>query len=146
VAHSRRRRTERGQAIVEVAIILPFLAMLVLGGLDLGRAYYYTTALTGAAGFGARVGNNHLLPSTANIQNAVIAAAPELNLNSTNITVTYTCSGCFGASGSFAADPQAPPTVTVTVTWQYKPLTPLIGKLFPGGVATLVGTAEGPVS
>ena len=144
MAQSRRR--QRGQAIVEMAIVLPFLALLVLGGLDLGRAYYYTTALYGAAGFGARVGNNHLLPSTANIQNAVLQAVPELGLQTADVTVTYTCAGCFGASGLFASDPQVPPTVTVTVQWKYQPLTPLVSKLFTGGRATLVGTAEGPVS
>lgn len=141
------RRRERGQAVVEMAFVLPFLALLVLGGLDLGRAYYYTTALYGAAREGVILGSDHATPSVTNIKQAVIAAAPELSLTASSVQVTYTCVGCYGdTTKTFTSNPQNQPTVSVTVSWTYQPLTPLIGTFFPGGKATLVGSAEGPVT
>jgi Flp pilus assembly protein TadG len=50
----RRRRGERGQAITEFAMVLPFLAMLVLVFVSFGKALYYYIELTHIANEGAR--------------------------------------------------------------------------------------------
>ncbi len=47
------RRGQRGAAIVELALALPLLALLVMGVVDLGRAYRLKTRLANAAREGA---------------------------------------------------------------------------------------------
>ncbi len=49
------RRPKRGQALAELAIMIPFLVIAMMGFFDLGRAYYYQIALTNAAREGARL-------------------------------------------------------------------------------------------
>ena len=135
----------RGQAVVELAMVMPFLMLLVLGGLDVGRAYYFTTSVAGAAREGVRVGSDPTVTTSA-IQQAVISAAPELNLSASAITVTTTCSTCYASLTGGSYNPgQAPQTVTVVVVWSFAPVTPGIANLFPNGLATLVGTATGPI-
>jgi len=45
---------ERGANLVELALLLPFLFMLLMGVADLGRAFYTYVSLTNAAREGAR--------------------------------------------------------------------------------------------
>ena len=51
-----RLRNKRAQAMVEMALILPFLTLLTLGAADLGRAFYLHLEITGAARAGMRSG------------------------------------------------------------------------------------------
>src|SRR5438067_13600377 len=46
-------RSERGQALVEAALLLPILCVLAMGAIDFGRAYYTYTELANAAREGA---------------------------------------------------------------------------------------------
>lgn len=48
------RRDERGQALVEFALVLPILLALIIGILDFGRALDYYNQVTQLAGQGAR--------------------------------------------------------------------------------------------
>jgi len=48
------RRRERGQALVETAIILPVFLMCLFGVVDMGRAIWATTSLASAAREAAR--------------------------------------------------------------------------------------------
>jgi Flp pilus assembly protein TadG len=50
-----RRAVRRGSALLELALVLPFLAALLLGVADIGRAYAEQVAVTEAAHQGARV-------------------------------------------------------------------------------------------
>jgi Flp pilus assembly protein TadG len=50
----RRRRGDRGQAIIEFAMVLPFIAALILIFVSFGKAVYYYIELTHAANIGAR--------------------------------------------------------------------------------------------
>jgi hypothetical protein len=43
-------RNEKGQALVELALLLPFIMMLVLGVLEIGRAWQHKQTLTDARG------------------------------------------------------------------------------------------------
>ena len=51
-----RWRNKRAQALVETALILPFLTLLTLGAADLGRAFYLHLEITGASRAGMRSG------------------------------------------------------------------------------------------
>jgi len=46
---TRALRDEKGQGLVELALVLPLLLLILLGIADLGRAFYYTVLITGAA-------------------------------------------------------------------------------------------------
>ena len=52
----RRRRRERGQALVEFTLILPVFLLVLLGMLEYGSAYDHRTAMAYAVREGARVG------------------------------------------------------------------------------------------
>jgi hypothetical protein len=49
------KRRERGQVLVEFAVVLPMFALLLFGILDVGRLVYINSALSQAAREGARV-------------------------------------------------------------------------------------------
>src|SRR2546427_3780688 len=51
--HSRLRR-KRAQALAEMAVMVPFLIIGMMGMLDLGRAFYYQISITNAVREGAR--------------------------------------------------------------------------------------------
>ena len=50
------RRSESGGAAVELAVVLPFLLLIVAGVVDYGRAYYTATTVANAARAGAEYG------------------------------------------------------------------------------------------
>ena len=47
-----RRHATRGQALTELVLVLPLLALLFIGVLDLGRAYHTQVAVANAARVG----------------------------------------------------------------------------------------------
>ncbi len=48
--------SQRGQALVEYALLLPIFLLLAMGILDLGRVVYFYSAINNAAREGARYG------------------------------------------------------------------------------------------
>jgi hypothetical protein len=64
-------RKRRGQALAEMAVMVPFLVIGMMGMLDLGRAFYYQISITNAVREGARYAvqpyYNGLNPSCATI-------------------------------------------------------------------------------
>jgi hypothetical protein len=53
---STRWRRRAGQSLVEMAMVMPVLALLTFGLVDFGRAYYFQVSVTNAAREGARSG------------------------------------------------------------------------------------------
>ncbi|NJD27675.1 MAG: hypothetical protein FIA92_05205 [Chloroflexi bacterium] len=126
------RHPTRGQAFVELALVLPVLLVLVLAGVDLGRLFFAQIAVTNAAREGAMVaaedptsysGGNPCDATT----NAVTCAAVNESQGFVAVTpadVTMTCTpACAKAYGN---------KVTVTVTGHFTVLTPIIW-VFTGG-------------
>lgn len=138
--------------MVEVGLVLPLLAVVVFGFVDLGRAYRLKTRLTNAAHEGAayaqyspnRVGN---LGVCADPDNIVYAARYEEGVSSGfTVTVKYTTQltesppavwipivGCSGAV------PAA--RVVVTASAPFQLMTPLMASLV-GNPVTLQESAE----
>jgi Flp pilus assembly protein TadG len=129
----------RGQSIVEFALILPLLALLVLGAVDLTRSFYYYIILQNATREAARVLID--FPEEYSDTNACAAAVREAQ--------NYLTLTCSGGSPSITVSPAAnsagnPPIrqpgrhpVTVTATASFQPMTFLIRNFAPGGVITL---------
>jgi Flp pilus assembly protein TadG len=124
----RSRTTCGGQALVEFALVLPIVVLLVFALFDAGRAVWYYAELTNAARVGARVAmvnqsnDASCNPSAdrtfkcAAAQQAVgmgIASAsiPDLSITGTDCAVFGSCA------------------VTVSVSYPYVPVTPVISQI-----------------
>lgn len=55
---SRWSKRRKGQALVEMAMVIPVIVMLMLGAADLGRAFYMDIEVTGSSRAGMREGVN----------------------------------------------------------------------------------------
>jgi Flp pilus assembly protein TadG len=135
----RRGRGDRGLALVEFAIILPFLSLLVFGVVDLGRAWQLQNRLSNAAREGASVAQFFPTSVAAGCRsgsNATDRATQEdLELSAMDgfaVTVDKIVAGvadpitgCESPSESAASGDM----VRVTVRANYHLLTPLVGAL-----------------
>jgi hypothetical protein len=63
-------RKQRGQSLVEFAMVVPFLLLVVVGTIEIGRAYYYYNTLSKSVREGARYVSGHPYDSSAELPNA----------------------------------------------------------------------------
>ena len=120
---------EKGKSIFEVAILFPILILLLMGGMNLGRAYYATVALNDAAEEGAMYAA--IDPENlTEIQNRAVHASSGLITFETNNVARVPSNG-------FTAG--AP--VTVTVTYDFELYTPIIQTFVGSGAIALRGQA-----
>ncbi len=118
-----RARRQRGQAIVELALLLPVLAMLLLGGVDLGRAYFSYSAVANATRVGAVYAINNggtgldaaEVTKRTEVMKDLIQreAAPQVAVDRARITITNTGDMAPGSN------------VTIQVQYDFHLLTPL---------------------
>jgi Flp pilus assembly protein TadG len=120
------RGKSRGQSLVEFALVLLPLLMLLIGIIDVGRAIYGFNTVANASREAARYA---IVDQTAGevVQTAVESAAA-LDLDATDVAFT-TCAVKFCQ-------------LSVTVSWDYTPVTPLIGDMFN---PTISSTTSMPV-
>jgi len=125
----RGRQVEWGQSAVEFALLVTVLLMFLMAILDLGRGLYAYTAITAAAQEGVRYALIH--PGDGAGVDAVVRRHA-VGLDPTRMT-------------SALFEPQ-PDIVSVTVTYDFVLITPLIGDLVGSeGVLRLqVAAATGP--
>lgn len=114
------RSRQRGQELVEYALALPLFLLLVMGILDMGRATYYYSAIHNSAREGARYGIIHPEDVTG-IETVVLTKA--VGLDPAFLTVT-----------TVLPDED---TIRVTVTFQFRPITPIVGALLGSNEVTL---------
>jgi Flp pilus assembly protein TadG len=127
---------ERGQSIVELALALPILLIVLLGLLDLGRAYYVLVALEDMAAEGATYAAIHP-GDVAEIQTRTAAASSGLVEVDTS-AVLFECPTCAGG-------PSGGDSVTVTVPYTFTFVTPFASLFVEDGWIELRGTATGVV-
>ena len=110
-------RSQRGQTLIEMVLLLPIIFLLCFGIFDFGRAVYFKSVLTNAAREGARYGSTDA-SSTGSITNAVNRHL--YGINPADITVTILDTG--------------PTTnlIQVTVSYNYTPVTPVIARVLGG--------------
>jgi hypothetical protein len=121
-----------------MAVGFMLLAPILIGCVDLGRAYFAYDILVHGVNEGVRIGT--FTPNTDAIVAAVRAASTSLNLQSGDVAVT-----CY--SGSSPTTKACTSMVTgdsvkVGATVLFTPITPLIGNLLPGGTLTVGATAQ----
>ena len=116
---------KNGQTLVEFALILPVFLFLIVVIFDFGRAVYYYSTIHNAAREGARYGVIH--PGTADY--AAIAARAEeyaVGLGISDITVDVNA-----GPDENVADMDNP-TIKVTVSYSFRPVTPFVTNLLCG--------------
>lgn len=143
------RRDERGQAMVELALVIPIVLVILFGIVDFGRALNYWNDETDLANIGARIAavGSSALPTTGPCANQASITAyvkcwaaidsPEL-WNSSTGTGDIT-SVCISSPGAGAVGSDVTVQVKATFSWL-----PLVGKAVTGavgGTSTLTGTA-----
>lgn len=120
------RKNNRGQAIVEFALILPVLVVLVMGLLEFGLFFHAHINVTYAAREAARIA---ALDTNATDQ-TITATAQATMPTVSNLTVTVS--------------PPAPRVtglpVTVSVSLPHTFLTPLIATLMPANPYTITSS------
>jgi Flp pilus assembly protein TadG len=121
---------QRGQTLVEFAVIIPVFLLLAVVIFDFGRAVYYYSAIHNAAREGARYGAvNYLVVSgknTADVGGMKAAAtnyAIGLGLSTSNVVA--------GLGVPEYAGGEDNPTVDVIVTYCFVPVTPLVDIFVP---------------
>ena len=100
------RRNEAGQALMELALFFPIALLLMLGVVDLGRAFHMYTTLANAAREGARYATSNPLDS------AGVRAAIEQEASGSNIDLTTSSIIIEFPNGTTA--PGNPVKVTIT--------------------------------
>lgn len=123
-------KQERGASLVELGLMLPFLALLLLGVIDFGRAYYVNVEVSNAAYTGALYGTQNSTDTTG-MQNAALADAPDVT--GMVATASYGCECSDGTNPvlSCASQPSCGVNVVnyvqVTTSITYKPIFPWPG-------------------
>jgi Flp pilus assembly protein TadG len=142
-------RNSRGQTLVEFAIVMPIIAMVVLGLVDLGRAVYSYNTLAQSARQGARTAIVN--QNVTNVTNQAISSAASLGLTAANIDVCFKESDTTLQDCSSATADDCPQSVRVIgclalvrTHFNYQPMTPIVS-LFLSSIplsSTSVGTIE----
>ncbi len=78
-------KNNRGQTLVEMALVLPILLLIIFGIIEFGRIFNAHLTLTHASREGARAGAVH--KSDSEIEEVVINASYPLIVNEDNITI-----------------------------------------------------------
>ncbi len=135
-------RSESGQALTELGLILPVLVLMLLGTVELARVAYAAIEVSNAAHAGAQYGSRSVFHAndTTGIQNAAANDAANITLSSTTPTLTFTCSDGTTPSGSPLVCASSTATVvnilTVVTTTSFDPFFHLAGL---GTTFTLTG-------
>jgi Flp pilus assembly protein TadG len=134
------RSSARGQSLTELALVLPLLALILLGVVDLGRAFFYSTRLTNAVKEGALYGihypGNMTSTQKADPNNVVYhttyESRPSLSLPTTAVTVKcyqgLSPTSLVNGTGD-CTQAQVGDTIQVTATYNFKPFTQQIIRL-----------------
>lgn len=112
------RKEERGQALIEMALILPILLLLLSGIVEMGRVGYAYVTVNNAARVGARVAS--IGGTDQDITTAVIQAAPILD--PANVTVQISPTPSERQSGG---------QVTIQVSYPVNLVIPIISGIMP---------------
>ena len=121
-------RSERGQSLVGLGLMLPVLGLLLFGAIDFARAYYLSIEVTNAARAGAQFGVQN--SSSAGMQNAATSDASDVP--GITATATYGCE-CPDGTGQVPGCSTPPGCanavnyVLVTTSATYRPLIPWPG-------------------
>lgn len=123
-----KHRARQGQALVEFALVGLILTTMAFGVIEFGRAYYASINVTNAARDAARVAMDPSR-SNADIVAAAEAAADPLELSNVDVDRSI-------VEGE---------TSTITVTYEFETVAPLIANFWGGGALQISESATSRV-
>lgn len=132
-------RVERGQSLVEFALVLPIFLILLLGILDFGRAISAYNSVSNGARSGARV-------AIVNQDIDAISAAVEseaFGLDSVDVQFNPNAEGVPSCPASGQCCPRIGCVVEVSVSTEYVPATPIFSQLV--GSITVQSASQMPI-
>jgi Flp pilus assembly protein TadG len=132
------RRTLRGQALVETALMLPIILILLLGAIDFGRLFFSWVTLHQAARIAANHASIDTTTISADIPDLIQREADGMNCTLGTPLLQYTSAGVVTTS------PQLSDYAHVTLTCDFSLLTPLAG-LFFGDPIAMTAVSSFPV-
>lgn len=157
ISAPRRGRRDRGQSLVEFALIFPLIVFLIASFVEVGRAVFAYNTIANAARQGARVAIVNQLEDVTDcdasrpvedpfephwsIRGCVIAAASTLGLTTANVAIAYdpppaTTLNC-------APTPRVGCIASITVTYDYSVSTPFLSMVI--GSFTMTQTSQMPI-
>lgn len=107
--------SEKGQSLVEFALVLPLLILLLFGIIDFGRIFHAYLTLDHAGREAARAAS--IGKDDTSIKNVAVNNASSINLKEEKVSIFPVGSKSSGSD------------VTITITYPVDFLTPVIGKL-----------------
>lgn len=128
-----RLRGQRGQGLVETALVLPLILLLFMGLFDFGRAIFYYNSVSEAARNGVRVAIVN--QTQADICQVAAERASGLGLpttcapNANAVGVWVTSTSGVGGSCTSLTPGGSPCFQTVQVTAQFRAITPIISSI-----------------
>jgi Flp pilus assembly protein TadG len=154
-AHDRDTK-DRGQGLLEFALVFPIIMLLIFGAVDLGRAVFAYNTIANAARDGARVAAVNQIQTSPDclenkpvedvlnphwsIKQCAAQAAKTLGVTSSDVSVSYAPP----AGTSLACTPLNVGCIaSVTVTYQFTPITPIAGSII--GTITMQSTSQMPL-
>lgn len=117
----RLRKGEHGQALVEMALVLPLFFLLLFGVIEMGRVGYAYITVSNAAREGGRVAT--IGGTDTAINSSIKNAAVSLDPASLSITIT-----------PLQIQRQSGQAVTVQVTYPVQLIIPIISNVIPNPV------------
>jgi Flp pilus assembly protein TadG len=128
-AQTKRGYRQSGQALVEFALVIPFLILVFMGIMDLGRGIYAYNVVASSAREGARYGITH--PNdVGGIQNAALRNTAGLDPSAFQPPPTRNCSP--------NSDCSIFNNITVNVTYNFQPVTAFFTTITVKGVSTMM--------
>jgi Flp pilus assembly protein TadG len=125
-------KDQKGQSLVEIALTMPILILVLVGILDLGRAYFTFIALSDAAAEGAAYAAIHPTDTTQIVARAVDSSTGLVTFEPDMVQVT--------ANGITAGSP-----ITVTIEYEYQILTPLMSSFVSQGKIKMRSIVAQPI-
>jgi Flp pilus assembly protein TadG len=117
--------SDRAQSMVEVALLLPLLVFVLIGGADLARAFALQLAVQNGARAGAEAAAIDFAPSTAGARARALnemSRTPALDPLAATIDVTFTRAD--GTACLIDPTPADPCWATVRVQYDFRTVTP----------------------
>ena len=139
------RPRSRGQALVELALILPVMLVLFASALDLGRLFYSQITIANAAKEGALEASrnptsfDNTKPCDATTNRVICLVINEAKGSFYSITPADVSLAC--SPSPCPSDPVVGDTVTVKVTGKFTLITPLLASFLGGQTINISSTA-----